>query len=693
MNPAIRYGDIIALCNQEDHQDNAIAITGVTGFLGSHFLFWRLKLPGSVYVFVRAEDQAHAKQRVAHALKVCAESYNLPHVTEQMMEKIHYITSDIDKPLCGVSDEDIARLKAANIQEFWHSAASLAFEEHKKAEIAQSNIDGTGHILDVVKAINANRYIHVSTAYTAGEICGDVKEQLHPVDQKFKNYYEESKNQGEHVVANYCEKHGINWNILRPAIIVGPMLTKRTGGTRFGLYGLAHELYNLRDTLKNVENTLRLEGDVEAVGNLVPVDQVVYDMMYLGYTGFGNQHIYHACGAVDFKIEGIIKRIENLAGFDVVEFAKKREGESSPLETMFDKRTVFYSGYYDTVKRFERSLPAHKPMNWDDVSNYITAYYHELQEIANGRSMERHQLTSYDNLPLTAYSAGDKTKQPIVIVNAIGMPNDIILPLARRLAKTHYVVSWDSRWLPCLTHKFNPEDCHSLTFARDLISVLSYFELEKPLVVGWSSGVQVCLRAMNEFPERIGGSVLLNGGTSIRGDESMGVTDYQMNLMSLLPKIKNNYRMSEMYCDLIYGTKLHEKNEADQGLFTRILTSTDPYLLYMTSMPFRNAEALYRYANVMANLFMEREDAWTTGVKHPVLVYSGKNDTVTHEDAAATIAEKLENGEHYNDENGDHFAHFYQRKVAQIISQFAEKVASGAEPQVTAEKQLSDAEV
>jgi pimeloyl-ACP methyl ester carboxylesterase len=241
------------------------------------------------------------------------------------------------------------------------------------------------------------------------------------------------------------------------------------------------------------------------------------------------------------------------------------------------------------------------------------------------------------------------------------------------LAKDHYVVSWDSRWLPCLTHRFNQEDCHSLTFARDLISVLSYFKLEQPTIVGWSSGVQVCLRAMNEFPERIGRAVLLNGGTSIQGDADMGVTDYQKNLISLLPKICNNYRMSEMYCDLIYGTKLHSKNEADQGLFTRILTSTDPYLLYMTSLPFRNAEALYRYANVMVNVFTEREDAWTTGVKHPVLVYSGMKDTVTHTDAAATIAAKLENGVHYCDENGDHFAHFYQRKVAQIIAQFIAK--------------------
>ena len=261
------------------------------------------------------------------------------------------------------------------------------------------------------------------------------------------------------------------------------------------------------------------------------------------------------------------------------------------------------------------------------------------------------------------------------------MPNDIILPLVRRLAEDHHVISWDSRWLPSLTHEFNAADCHSLTFARDLISVMNYFDLDKATIVGWSSGVQVALRAMHEFGDRINGAVLLNGGTSIASDtdEPLQSTDYQTNILSLLPKIKGNYRLAEMYCDLIYGTKLHSNNEADQGLFTKIMSSTDPYLLYMTSMPFRNADALYRYAHVMSNLLTEPGHAWTDGIKQPVLVYSGKKDTVTHQDAAVALGGRLANAQHVSDDEGDHFAHFYRRSVAEMVSGFAHEHSASSQ--------------
>ena len=58
-----QYGDIHGLIAANNNQPRNILVTGVTGFLGSHFVFWRCQLPGKIYVLVRAEDSVQAWQR------------------------------------------------------------------------------------------------------------------------------------------------------------------------------------------------------------------------------------------------------------------------------------------------------------------------------------------------------------------------------------------------------------------------------------------------------------------------------------------------------------------------------------------------------------------------------------------------------------------------------------------------------
>jgi hypothetical protein len=85
----------------------------------------------------------------------------------------------------------------------------------------------------------------------------------------------------------------------------------------------------------------------------------------------------------------ILKIVEQHMGIDCLRFVEKREKETSDMEKVFDTKTKFYSGYYKTKKNFLRNLPPHKPLNLEEINNYMRNYYQELldeeqqQPIAN----------------------------------------------------------------------------------------------------------------------------------------------------------------------------------------------------------------------------------------------------------------------------------------------------------------------
>ncbi|HAT33982.1 MAG TPA: Male sterility-like protein [Janthinobacterium sp.] len=675
-----RYGDLLALTKHFRDKNANILLTGATGFLGSNFLFWKLRQSGKIYVLVRGESPAHARERVHAALAVCASGYNQPVPRADIDAKVEYILGDMTETLCAIGKHDLEKLAAAGISEFWHCAASLKFEDRHKEEIYTHNINGTHNVMDLARRIGCGHYLHVSTAYTSGHISGEIGETLHPLDIGYNNFYESSKNAAEHEVAKYCDAQGMQYRILRPAIIMGPLSSRRSGGTRFGIYGLTQEMVRLRDTLRQLQTPLRLIGDAAAAGNMVPVDQCVFDMLYLSNIGFGDQNIYHLSNASDLNVKLMLEKIDLALGMSSIAFVPARDTPPSAIEALFDRRTKFYGGYYRTIKHFTRSLPAHVGLSWSDYDTYIAAFIKELDEEKSGASFTRTQVRAPDGTELCVSTFGTADKPALVLANAYGMPSDFMLPLATRLADQYRVITWDSRWVPAVTHDFDVAKCHSLTHASDLIAILDHFGIASAPVAGWSSGAQVSLRAMAAFPQRIQCAVLLNGGVSLPQSGAIAITEFERNIRTLFPKIAANYRYAQKYCDLIYGAHATAGDGEDRKMISTILTSTDPFLLYMTSVPFRTPEALFRYASMMDGLFKEREDAWTADVPHAVLVHVGGKDLVTHPDVGRFLVERLENGQLSFDENGDHFSHFYDADLATMIKQFVAQHQTAPQP-------------
>ncbi|QSQ14567.1 alpha/beta fold hydrolase [Myxococcus landrumensis] len=674
-----------------------LLLTGGTGFLGSHFLLWRLRAGGRLFVLVRGKSAEHARSRLLDSLAEAAASYDIPVPLEAAEKNVVVLVGDITQPLCGLSIEDLARLEEARLEEVWHCAASLSYENRHRDKIHLNNFVGTRNALDVAQKVGGERFLYVSTAYTAGTRRGWIPEDLHADvpdgGASFNNYYEESKAQAEREVTRACTAAGRAYSILRPSVIIGPSASRRSGGTRFGLYGLVRELYRLRRELAQVSNPLRILGHEGAGLNLIPVDHVVQDMLRLSANGFQGGPAHHLVGPEELPAPGMVERMSHALRLPLLSFTTHRETEASPIEQLFDLRGAFYASYGLNPKRFARALPAHPALTLADLDVYLSSFLAELARERAGEVFTPVQVRAPDGVDVCGFTRGDASRPVLVLCNAYAMPEEFLAPLAQRLAQRWRVVTWNTRWLPTPTPDFDPSRCDSGVHVADLVAVLDHLGISRvEAVVGWSSGVQVALRALAEHPSRFASGVLLNGTVSLPATPDHPMTSFEKSLRQLFPQIAANPRVAERYCKLIFGGGVADGDaprSEDRKVVASVLTSTDPHLLYMTSVPFRTPSSLFRYANMVCALFREREDAWTSSVAQPVLVHGGGADAISHPDQVARLASRLARARTVLNPNGDHFSHFYDEGIAAMIEEFAQQAPSGVLPVEPAEDGFS----
>jgi long-chain acyl-CoA synthetase len=164
-----------------------------------------------------------------------------------------------------------------------HCAASISFTlEIEKAR--RINVEGTRSVLALASEAfergSLDRFVHVSTAYVAGERSGRVSEHEGDVGQGFRNTYERTKLEGEHAVHD----SGLPAAIVRPSIVVGDSVTGWTSTFNviyWPLQAYARGLFPI------------VPADPEAPADIVPVDTVADSLLALvrGPVRTGTFHI------------------------------------------------------------------------------------------------------------------------------------------------------------------------------------------------------------------------------------------------------------------------------------------------------------------------------------------------------------------------------------------------------------------
>ena len=192
-----------------------VFLTGATGFLGMEVLA-RLLEAGDreVIALIRASDDAAAEDRLHGVLGAL---YRDP---SNHRDRVRAVAGDVTSPGLGLENGSRTAL-AEEVGAVLHCAASIAFDLPLD-EARKINVEGTREVIGFARECKAlgrlERFVHVSTAYVSGKYEGTFRERQLDAGQEFRNTYEQTKWEAEHVVR---EADDLSPCIARPSIVMG----------------------------------------------------------------------------------------------------------------------------------------------------------------------------------------------------------------------------------------------------------------------------------------------------------------------------------------------------------------------------------------------------------------------------------------------------------------------------------------
>ncbi len=191
-----------------------VLLTGATGFLGCNLLHQLLTLTSyQIYLCVRAKDEVHARERMAHKYQF----YFDVSLQDHFSDRIIYIACDLEKEQIGLADSEYHKL-IKNIDSIIHCAA-LAKHYGIEQVFYNANVQATIHLLELCQLTNLKDFHYISTYSVMTGISHDNETVLTEDDKltsdgQWNSPYNKTKYLGEINAIKWREK-GINSSIYR----------------------------------------------------------------------------------------------------------------------------------------------------------------------------------------------------------------------------------------------------------------------------------------------------------------------------------------------------------------------------------------------------------------------------------------------------------------------------------------------
>jgi long-chain acyl-CoA synthetase len=164
-----------------------ILVTGVTGFLGKIWLTMLLDhVPdvGRVTVLVRKNRKGTAEERFwrfaerSPALRPLRDKLGRERFHAFVEERVEVLDGDIGQKLCGLDEATIARL-AETLDAVVHFAGLTDFEPDPLQGLRTNTLGGE-NAADLAARARVPRFLHISTAFVAGNVSGHIPEEIDP---------------------------------------------------------------------------------------------------------------------------------------------------------------------------------------------------------------------------------------------------------------------------------------------------------------------------------------------------------------------------------------------------------------------------------------------------------------------------------------------------------------------------------
>lgn len=183
-----------------------ILVTGGTGLLGSHLLYFLLKEGKNVRAIHRKSSNLNRVKKVFSYYNVDAEVF---------FNKIDWVEADIT---------DLPSLEKAfiGITHVYHTAAFISFNPKHFSKLLKTNVEGTANVVNLCLAHHINKLCHISSIATLsssknGALINEENE-YNPEDEN--SVYAITK-QGADMEVWRGTQEGLNAIILKPGVILG----------------------------------------------------------------------------------------------------------------------------------------------------------------------------------------------------------------------------------------------------------------------------------------------------------------------------------------------------------------------------------------------------------------------------------------------------------------------------------------
>ena len=311
-------------------------ITGGAGSLGREITarILRSEPSAEIAILVRARDPREAEVKWAELVRFLA---HYGHAAS--LGRVIPVVGNVERPMLGLSGPVAERLRRRTTHVI-HAAASINLR--MSLALARAiNVVGTREALTFAESCpGLARFVHLSTAYVAGERTGLIREEEGDMGQRFLNAYEQSKCEAETLLLDAAPR--IPLSIARPSIIVG-----NSGDGRTCNFGTLYRPLRLI-----AEGSLRrIPGDPDTPLDLVPVDYVADRVAAIARSPEGTGAVYHITAGPErtLPVAELIGTMARLAGkesprFIAPDFAPSREAAAVGRHHRMDAFFAYLAG-------------------------------------------------------------------------------------------------------------------------------------------------------------------------------------------------------------------------------------------------------------------------------------------------------------------------------------------------------------
>lgn len=246
---------------------------------------------------------------------------------------------------------------------------------------------------------------------------------------------------------------------------------------------------------------------------------------------------------------------------------------------------------------------------------------------------------------------GSRKNRPVIFIH--GFPFDHLLweNQINSLKKDYYCISYDIRGLG----KSDPGDGqHTMErYTDDLAELVSFLDLEKPVLCGMSMGGYILLRCVEKYPSLFGGIILIN--TKSEADNDF----VKLKRAEGIEKINNE------------GLNKFNK-EFITPLFYEKTVKNNPELINKIIRRANKSNPLGVKGALLAMLSRTDTTGSLSKIKMPAMILCGKYDKLTTPETMKKISEKIKDSEFFTIPASAHMApvenyEFVNKKIEKFL--------------------------